>query len=128
MWESKVQSVRFVVALALLHFALANPVGAASPANKGEIVFLQRCAACHSVDVEPAGVGPNLKAVVGRKAASTAFRYSPALMQSKLVWTAATLDRYLAAPTRLVPGTRMVIALPDTAQRAAVIKYLATMR
>jgi cytochrome c len=48
----------------------------------------------------------------------------PALTQSKLTWTPATLDRFLSAPTLLVPGTRMVISLPDPAQRAAVIQYL----
>ena len=36
--------------------------------------------------------------------------------------------RYLAAPTRLVPGTRMPVAVPDAAQRAAIVAYLARRR
>ena len=70
-------------------------------------------------------LGPNLAGVVNRKAGMTAFNYSPALKASNLTWNRPTLDRYLAAPGRTVPGTRMVIALPDQAQRTAVINFLA---
>jgi cytochrome c len=61
---------------------------------------------------------------VGRKAAAAAFNYSNAMQQSKITWTQANLDRYLTAPIKMVPGTRMVIAVTDAAQRAALIKYL----
>ena len=33
-------------------------------------------------------------------------------------------DSFLAAPARKVPGTRMVIAVTDPAQRAAIVTYL----
>jgi len=46
------------------------------------------------------------------------------MKQSKVTWTQANLDRYLKAPTKMVPGSRMVIAVNDAAQRAAIIKYL----
>jgi cytochrome c len=66
-----------------------------------------------------------LRGVVGRKAAAvTSFNYSTAMKQSNITWTQANLDRYLAAPTKIVPGTRMVIAVSDATQRAAIIKYL----
>lgn len=109
--------------------AVAQPVIAAPAANGGETLFRQRCQMCHSViAAAPATLGPNLKGVVGRNAASTGFNYSTALKQSKLTWTQQTLDQFLSGPSKLVPGTRMGIALSDPAQRAAVIKYLASVR
>lgn len=105
--------------------ALALPAGAATPAADGEKLFVQRCQVCHALDVaKPAGVGPNLRGVVGRKAAAGAFNYSAAMKQSKITWNTKNLDRYLTAPTKMVPGTKMVIAVSDADQRAALIKFL----
>ncbi len=119
-----------LVAPALVLAALAalvpvvSPVSAAGP--DGAALFRQRCATCH---VAPPGaqliLGPSLAGVVGRKAASTKFNYSPALKASKLTWTRANLDRFLSGPARMVPGTRMVITVADTQQRAAILDYLA---
>jgi cytochrome c len=63
--------------------------------------------------------------VVGRHAGATGFNYSPALKSAKLVWDRATIDRFLAGPSKVVPGTRMVIFIPDPQQRAAIVDYLA---
>ncbi|MFN3452768.1 MAG: c-type cytochrome [Sphingorhabdus sp.] len=112
-------------ALLIIVSAVLSPLLAAPPAANGETLFRQRCQVCHSVvAAKPSGVGPNLSGVVGRKAAATTFNYSTAMKQSKITWTQANLDRYLAAPTKTVPGTRMVIAVPDATQRVAIIKYL----
>ena len=68
---------------------------------------------------------PNLHDVIGRKAGSNpGFDYSPALRASSITWDAKQLDAYLTAPGKLVPGTRMVIAVPDDARRKALIEYL----
>lgn len=119
---------RFVGAAAvslMIAGAVTSPLRAAPPAANGETLFRQRCQVCHAVAAaKPAGVGPNLRGVVGRKAAAATFNYSTAMKQSKIIWTLGNLDRYLAAPTKTVPGTRMVIAVADAAQRAAIIKYL----
>ncbi len=120
-----------LAAAPLLALALPSPAPAqsAAAAPNGEQLFKQRCQACHQVAAgRPATAGPNLAGVVGRKAASTTFNYSPALKGSKLVWTGANLDRYLTAPTRMVPGTRMVINVANPAQRAAIIQYLSHAR
>ena len=110
-------------------FAIASaaifPVSAQALLANGEALFRQRCQVCHSVvAAKPAGVGPNLRGVVGRKAGAALFKYSAAMQQSKLNWTEANLDRYLAAPTKVMPGTKMVIAVADRAQRTEIVKYL----
>ncbi len=98
---------------------------APAPEISGEQAFAM-CTACHSRDAgAPQRMGPNLRGVVGRKAGSNpGFDYSPALRASNITWDAAQLDAYLAAPAKHVPGTRMVIAVPDPARRQALIEYL----
>lgn len=106
--------------------------GMAAPTEEpGGKIFKARCAACHSVakGEGPGAMGPNLYGVVGRKAASTEFRaFTPALKKSGLRWDRATLDAFLKAPTKQVPGTRMVVGLPDDKQRAQVVRYLASQK
>jgi len=104
-------------------------VGAARAAPDGATVFRQRCQSCHAVGAaRPTPLGPSLTGVVGRKAAATDFKYSAALTASGVTWSKANLDTFLSGPTRMVPGTRMVISLPDAAQRAALIDYLSSVR
>ena len=119
---------RFAAVLAISVVIAGTPTQpsvAAPPVANGEALFRQKCQACHSVVAgRPAGVGPNLRGVVGRKASAATFNYSNALKQSKITWTQANLDRYLSGPTKMVPGTRMVISVTDAAQRKALIEYL----
>ena len=101
---------------------------AASTPDAGALVYRQRCQNCHALPPAKSPLGPSLVGVVGRPAASGEFAYSSALKATDLIWNDAALDRYIAAPTREVPGTRMILGLPDAKQRAAVIAYLATLR
>lgn len=104
---------------------IAQAASAAPPSPDGATVFRQRCQACHTVVAgKPSSLAPNLAGVVGRKAAALPFNYSAALKRSGLTWDRNSLDRYLAAPNRLVPGTRMTVTLSDNQQRAALIAYL----
>ena len=100
-------------------------------AARGERAF-QRCYACHSVDPHEAArlQGPSLYRIIGRPAAAIAgFEYSDAMRQKGadgLVWDAATLERYLADPEAVVPGTNMSLPpLRDAAERADLLAYLA---
>ncbi|MDE8650936.1 c-type cytochrome [Novosphingobium album (ex Liu et al. 2023)] len=120
-------SAAAALALSILAATTASAVDPAAP--DGSALFRQRCQTCHSLDpgkVTP--LGPNLAGLVGRKAGATGFAYSPALKASGLIWTRAQLDRFLAQPAQVVPGTRMVVSLSDKAERAAVIDFLAQPR
>lgn len=117
-------TMKFASALAATAFlAMATSLPAQTP--DGAAIFRMRCGSCHTVVPGARAVlGPNLSGVVGRKAAATTFNYSPALKASGLTWTRANLDRFITAPARMVPGTRMVIAVSDAAQRAALLNFL----
>lgn len=108
-------------------------LGAASPAlaqqADGSALFRQRCQMCHvTTPGQKATMGPNLAGVVGRKAGSTDFLYSAPLKASNLQWDKATLDKFLTAPSKLVPGTRMVISVANPADRTALVAYLASLK
>ncbi|WP_230291108.1 cytochrome c family protein [Croceicoccus sp. Ery5] len=91
-----------------------------------EPASLAQCKSCHSFEEgEPARIGPNLHGIYGNKAGSVAgFNYSPALKSSGLVWDDKTLDEYLAAPTKLVPGGRMPMGQTNPDKRKDIIEYL----
>lgn len=115
--------MRALLALALL----AAP---AQAQDAGEREF-QRCISCHGVDPAETDLpGPNLRGVLGRRAGTLAgFDYTPELRASGLVWDRATLDRFLADPEALVPGTRMGNPpLRDAALRGRIIDYLERQR
>ncbi|MEP7311117.1 MAG: PQQ-dependent sugar dehydrogenase [Pseudomonadota bacterium] len=102
-----------------------------SPANAGKVVFRTQCALCHSAEPNDNGgaQGPELHSVFDRKSASgTAFSYTPALKAANLTWDAATLDRFLASPTTVVPGSAMVIAIPKPADRQNVVAYFQALK
>jgi cytochrome c2 len=104
--------------------AQAQPAGDAA---KGADAFDDRCSQCHAIGA--VGQGPNLAGVVGRKAGtSPGFPYTPAMKAAGLTWTAANLDRFLAAPQALVHGTAMTVIVPSAAERANIVAYLATQK
>jgi len=123
--------MKVLKAIPLAFAALAGTSAlAGAPEAAGEVLFRQKCQACHNAAVStPGPMAPGLAGVVGRKAASTAFpNYSPALKASGVVWTKANIDRYISGPGKMVPGTRMIIVISDPAQRAALNAYLASKR
>lgn len=105
---------------------LAAPVSAAGDAVKGKAVFT-RCVACHTLTAaKTKPTGPHLENLFGRKAGSVeGARYSAGMKASGIVWDAASLDRYLAAPRTVVPGSSMTLAVPNATERANLIAYLA---
>ena len=107
----------------------AAPADAAGDAAAGEKVFV-KCKACHENEKGVNKVGPTLKGVVGRKAASVPdYKYSAAMTkkgEEGVVWDEATLTSYLPNPKAFVHGTKMAfggLKKPDDV--ANVIAYLA---
>jgi len=109
--------------------ASANDAISTAPAGdpvRGQALY-QACTACHSVDEND--LGPKHRGVFGRRAGSVAdYAYSAALKASDLIWDKSTLDRWLANPSQLVPGTKMYFKLDDAQSRADVIAYLEQLK
>jgi cytochrome c len=111
--------LRLAAALAALAFA-ATPAAA----QDGAQLFNMQCRMCHT----GSPMGPALTGVAGGDIASKSFAYSPALKNKEGVWTDANLDAYLKAPATFAPGTKMLISVPNDANRAAIISYLKTLK
>jgi cytochrome c len=109
-----------VGALALVALAVAH---AAPDAARGEQLYT-RCMACHALAVDR--VGPHHCGLIGRRAGSVqGFDYSAAMKRSGIVWNDKTLDRFLAKPLALVPGSTMTYdGIADANERADLIAYL----
>lgn len=99
----------------------------ASMALSGKTLFQRHCAICHS----PAGledVAPTLNGILGRKAGSDAFDYSPILTNSPLIWTADALDQFLEKPREFLPGNRMgFFGIANKKDRKDLVAYLARL-
>ena len=89
------------------------------------------CGVCHQVDAaKPSGIGPNLWGVNGRVSGTLAgYAYSPAMKAAKVKWDKASLDAYLTAPQKHVPGTKMAYAgQADAAKRAEIVSYVLSLK
>ena len=91
---------------------------------------VRQCALCHTFEKGGARMaGPNLFGIVGEKAGvRQGFAFSPAMKASGIVWSPETLDAFIAAPQKVVPGTRMAFAGErDAAKRRAIVDYIQSM-
>ena len=104
--------------IGLLFLALSGPPQ--TPPDPGARAF-QRCAACHSLREDARSPAPHLEGAVESFAYSDAMR---AAGRRGLVWDEATLERFLADPEAVVPGTDMPYQGGGAAERAAVIEWL----
>ncbi|QTQ86107.1 cytochrome c family protein (plasmid) [Agrobacterium tumefaciens] len=118
--------LRAAASAALVLTFFCTPALADGNAENGKKLF-SRCSACHAITDQKKS-GPGLLNVVGRAAASQPqYKYSPALAASGLTWDQPTLDAFLKAPTKVVKGTRMSLAVPKDEDRADIIAYLQTL-
>ena len=113
---------RLILALTI---ATASATAQAADAARGEKLY-EECIACHSLEPSVHGIGPSLHGVFNRKAGELAdYRYSPALKRSGIIWTADTLDAFIADSQQFLPANRMPYAgMPNAADRADLIAYL----
>jgi cytochrome c len=105
---------------------LATCTGAA--AQDGSALF-NPCRACHSLD--PAAkvmAGPGLAGLLGRKVAGDeTFDYSPVLRQARAegrVWSADTLEKFIADPEAAFPGTWMSRVPMGAAERVVLVRFI----
>lgn len=106
--------------------APAPAPSASAPAAPVEPAAFAMCKACHSVEPGKNGIGPSLAGIWGEKAGDVpGFDFSQPMKDSGLVWNQATLDRYLADPRGVVPGTKMAFGgVKDAAKRQELIDYI----
>lgn len=120
----------FFLAPSILIGSAAAPAALAADPAAGQSVFKTQCSICHAVQPGKNGMGPSLFGIVGRKTASVAgFHYSVGNQNANLTWDEATLDKYLASPKSVVPGTTMSFGgVKDDTKRADLIAYLTTVK
>lgn len=107
-------------AAALILSLAAAPAMAADGAQ----LFNMQCKMCHG----GSPMGPGLAGVAGKKIGEGTFAFSPALKAKGGVWTDENLDAFLKSPTAFAPGTKMMIAVPNDENRAAIVTYLKTLK
>ena len=104
----------------------SSPASAAGDPARGANVF-RPCAACHSTTPGVHMTGPSLANVWQHEAATVRgfVRYSDAMKKANVVWNEETLNRWLADPDSVVPGTSMTFpGIKDRSAREDVIAYL----
>ena len=88
--------------------------------------MFNKCKICHSFDTGKKKIGPHLKGIVGRQAASVeGYKYSKAMKAADIVWDEASLDAFLKKPRAFLKGTKMTFAgVKKESQRQDLIAYL----
>jgi cytochrome c len=112
-----------VVGCAAVAQLVANPQ--LGSVQRGAQVFAQ-CAGCHSLEPDILA-GPTLHGLLGRRIGSVpGYRYSPAMMRSKIVWSEDTLSMYLAAPQKVVPDDAEIsdCRVKDPTELGDLLAYL----
>ena len=84
------------------------------------------CAGCHILQAGSHSIGPDLWKVVGRKVAGRrGYTYSKAMRAEIGNWTPERLDKFLANPKQVVPGTSMDFeGVSDPVKRNEIIQLL----
>jgi cytochrome c2 len=109
------------------------PAANAQDVGKGANVF-KTCRDCHDVRVRATNkTGPVLHGIFGWSAGTAhAFDHSSAMRDAAsegLIWSAATLDKYLRDPRAFVPGAKTAfMGLSDASARKDLIAYLRLVR
>lgn len=109
---------------------LLPETAAADEPTEAERKAFANCRACHAVAENGKKLaGPPLHEIIGRQAGTRdGFAYSKAMKDAGrdgLVWTAATLDAYIANPRAVVKGKKFLPGIRSADTRREIISYLA---
>jgi cytochrome c len=121
--------IRLLITAGLLTLAGAvNAPANAQDITRGEHEF-KKCEACHAKDASNR-LGPGLLGIVGRQSGSApGFRYSRAIKSANIKWDATSLDAFITAPQKFLPGTTMPFSgIPNEGERADLIAYLGQLK
>jgi cytochrome c len=91
--------------------ALGQAAHADGDPVKGAQVF-KKCMPCHRIGPGATNlVGPELNGLKGRHTGSAPkYNYSAANKNSGIVWSKAEFEKYIQAPQKVIPGTKMFFA------------------
>jgi len=117
-----------LAAVCLLPFAAQ----AADELTAGKNLATNHCAVCHTFGKgEPAGQGPNLFGIVGKKAGTAeGFAYSEGFRKAlaNRTWDPKLLDQWLTDTQAVAPGSGMTYFQDDAAKRARILRYLSSLK
>lgn len=117
----------WAVLAGLAFFSHLPAVAADCNPARGQQVFENKCAMCHTVKKEQGHMaGPNLAGVIARPVGKApGFKYSAALAGAHDTWDSKLLDAFLKAPMEARPGTAMPFSgIKSDPDRAALTCYL----
>jgi len=110
-WQWRVACARLLVLMvaATGFTAAAHAASTAGDVAAGKAAF-NKCASCHRA-----------------AAASKDYNYSPALRNSRIIWTEDKLRAFLKSPSDVVPGTKMRFwGISDEQQLSNLLAYMRT--
>ena len=123
---------KVLVILSAIGFGLGTSIQVHAEGDPiaGEGLFKSRCLGCHEHSSETNALGASLVGVMNRKAGTLpGATFSRALTESNITWDEASLDKYLASPSKELPLTLMTAhGIPIVKERADIIAYLKTLR
>jgi cytochrome c len=96
----------------------------------GRDLYQARCSNCHSNEPGQSSLAPTLAGLMGRKAGAVGgFPYSEKIRALDLVWSAETLDVWLASQSLDSPLLRMRhLGVESPADRQSLAAYIATLK
>ena len=96
--------------------------------DPGEVEFQRKCSVCHTLGPNDKNrAGPTLYKLFGREAGSLeGYKFSKALIASKLIWNEETIGRLFdEGPDIVTPGSKMPVQrLKAVHRRDALIQFL----
>jgi cytochrome c len=117
-----------LLAATLAASALTFAAAQKDTAKASQVTFNNHCRTCHSVQPGDNRLGPNLHAIIGRKAGDDKgyTAYSQAMKSAGITWDEATLEKFIADPEAVVRNNNMkpYKGIPDAKVRKEIVGYL----